>query len=121
MTYELTVEKTPSYLHVAVSGVIARGAAQSLAREILEAYASDPCPRVLVDVRHLTSAADEFETVHLVSAYPELGSVFPRKTAVVCNDADRPIMDFYQTVAVNRGYSTEVFTSIGDAEKWLLQ
>jgi hypothetical protein len=118
--YHIRTKKAPRYTHLEISGEIRAGMAKLVAQEVIDAYAKDPGRRLLVDVRGLTVLVSPAETVEMVSAYPDLlKEVRPAMTAVVYREGDYDTIRFYETVARNRGYQTEIFTDLAQAQSWL--
>ena len=119
MAYELTLEKRPDYLYLRISGDVDDGIAKALAHDVLDAYAKEPMPRVLVDVTRTKTPVSASETVLMVTDYRNMSQRFPVKTAVLYNKSDLAALRFYEVVAQNRGYSTKTFTDSEQAVEWL--
>ncbi len=120
MLYQIGIKKRPQYTHVEITGEVKAGMARQLAQEVIDAYAKDPVQRMLVDVRGLAVHVRPLETVELVNSYADmLKGLRPVRTAVVYREGDYETLRFYETVARNRGYQTEIFTDLSEAETWL--
>jgi hypothetical protein len=91
-----------------------------VAQEVISAYIKDPVQRLLVDVRGLAIRVGPTETVEMVTSYRDLlKGVRSGRTAVVYSEGDYEALRFYETVARNREYQTEIFTDMAQAVTWL--
>lgn len=118
--YQVEAQMRDGHLHVTITGKLPSGMSTALAKDVIGACRRFPCRTALVDVTGLRSRVDVFETVNLVTDFPVLtqGVAVPR-TAVVYDAGDREMLTFYETVARNRGYMTEIFTDPAQAWAWL--
>ncbi len=121
MTYKLTIHQKPAYLHAIVTG---RNTRENVARYLEELHGeciARNCFRVLVEERlegPRLGAMDVFQIVAEGS-----GKVDRPYTAFAYVDvnAKGELMQFAETVAVNRGLPVVVFATVADAEKWVLK
>jgi hypothetical protein len=119
-SYEIKTRRNPRYTSLELTGEVGSGMAARLAKDVMEIFANDTAIKVLVDVRRLTVRVDPVETIHLVSSYKDMNPrPRPSKTAVLYEKEHHDVLRFYETVALNRGYSTAIFTDRSEAEKWL--
>jgi hypothetical protein len=84
MTYKLTVEQKPAYLHVIVTGQNSK-------------------ENVLIEER---LDAKRFAGILRALAYVDV-------------KAEGSLMEFAETVAVNRGLPVQVFSNVAEADRWL--
>jgi hypothetical protein len=92
-----------------------------MAKEILEACLKNKTSRVLVDVRGLEGR------LSTVDAYEIPTSYFPKlrrpgmltKAAIVDVKEFKDSYQFFENVAVNRGYNLRMFGDIAEAIEWL--
>lgn len=120
MTYELTIDQKPTYLHAIVTG---RNTKENVARyleEVLRECTVRNCFRVLIEERlegRRFRALDVFEIAAQGSSRA-LGVM--EAIAYVDINAEGDLMQFAETVAANRALPVTVFPTVADAEKWLL-
>ena len=119
MSYRLTIEAKPNYLHAIVSGANTAPNVTAYMAEVMRECATRGCPRVLIE-EHLTGPRlNTFEVFGLVSK----GSMKFLRTleamAYVDVNAEGDVMRFAEDVAVNRGFPVRVFATVAAAEKWL--
>ena len=120
MTYNLTVDQKAAYLHAIVTG---RNTKENVARyleAILRECKARNCFKVLIEERlegPRLGTADVFQIVSEASnnAIGKLQAI-----AYVDVNAEGDSMEFAETVAVNRALPVTVFSTVTDAEKWLL-
>jgi hypothetical protein len=120
VSYQLSIEPRPAYLHVIVTG---QNTGQNVARymeEVVRECAARNCPRVLIEERLEGPRLGTVEVFGMVSK----GSVrFQRALqamAYVDVNAQGDVMRFAEDVAVNRGFPVKVFRTVAAAEEWLL-
>jgi len=119
MSYELTLQAKPTYLHAIVTGTLSREDAVAYLEEVRAACVVRGCRGVLIEERlegPRLGALDVFEIVSAISQ-SDLGDL----RAIAYVDVNAPeAQRFAETVAVNRGMPTAVFATVPEAEKWLL-
>ena len=120
MTYKLTIDQKPAYLHVAVTG---RNSGENVVRymeEVIRECTSRRCFRVLIEERLEGPRLGTVEVFGMVSK----GSARFQRTleamAYVDLNAEGDVMRFAEDVAVNRGFPVRVFPTVAAAEQWLL-
>jgi hypothetical protein len=120
MTYALTIDQKPTYLHAIVTG---RNSKENVARyleEIRHECIARRCFRVLIEERlegPRLGTLDVFE-IGSEGSSRALGTL--KQIAYVDVNAQGDLMQFAETVAVNRALPVTVFSTVADAEKWLL-
>ena len=120
MTYKLTLTQKPTYLHAIVTGRNSRENVVRYLEEIRGECVARGCSRVLVEERlegPRLGAMDVFK-IALEGSVRASGTY--QAFAYVDVNADGDLMRFAETVAVNRGLPVAVFSTVTDAEKWLL-
>ena len=119
MTYKLTIDHKPAYLHVAVSG---RNSGETVVRyleEVIRECTTRRCFRVLIEERLEGPRLGTIEVFGMVSK----GARFQRTLeamAYVDLNAEGDVMRFAEDVAVNRGFPVRVFPTVAAAEERLL-
>lgn len=120
MTYIVTIEQKPTYLHAVVTGQNSKENVMRYLQDIRDECITRGQLKVLVEERlegPRLEAMDVFEIVSQGSA----GARGKFKAfAYVDMNASGELMHFAETVAVNRGIPVAVFRNVADAEKWLL-
>jgi hypothetical protein len=120
MTYKLTIDQKPTYLHAIVTG---RNSKENVARylkEILDECTIRSYSSLLIEERldgPRIGMGDVFE-IASEGASNAIGRV--KAIAYVDVHAEGDLMQFAENVAVNRGLRVTVFSTVADAEKWLL-
>ena len=120
MTYKLTFDQKPAYLHATVTGLNTKENVAQYLDEIQRECKERNCFRVLIEER---LEGPRLGTVDVFSVASE-GSTRATGTfeaiAYVDENAEGDSMSFAETVAKNRGVPVSVFSNVADAEKWLL-
>jgi hypothetical protein len=121
MDYKLAIEQKPTYLHVTVTGSNTRENGAAYLHEILEECKARHCFRVLIEDWLEGPRFNVMDVFIIVShgAIEALGII--EAVAYVYTNADRRVMKFAESVAVNRLLHAAVFSNVADAEKWLLR
>jgi hypothetical protein len=120
MSYKLTLDQKPAYLHAVVTGQNSRQTVTGYLENIRRECVARGCVRVLIE-EHLEGPRLEATAVFEIAAEgsSRAAGVF-RAIAYVDVNASGDMMKFAETVAVNRGAPVRLFASVADAEKWLL-
>jgi hypothetical protein len=120
MSYKLTLDQRPTYLHAVVSGENTKSNVTRYLEELRAECSARNCFRVLIEERlegPRLEATDVFEIA--ADGSSRISGMF-RAIAYVDVNASGEMMKFAETVAVNRGIPIRLFSSVADAEKWLL-
>jgi len=122
MAYEISIDHTPNYLHVSVSGQATFDDISGVWKDIAQACKEFNCSNVLRDgvLQGRASILD----IYRVSNRMDDFDLPPRlRVAYVCEDTIRPRLDFYETVIANRvaGVTIRNFTNRIEAERWLAE
>jgi hypothetical protein len=121
MTYKLTIHQKPVYLHAVVTG---RNSKENVVRYLEEIYRecmASGCFKVLIEERLEGPRLGTIDIFDIVSQGSSLASGKMRAIAYVDVNARGDLMQFAETVAVNRGLPVTVFSTVADAENWLLK
>lgn len=121
MTYKLTIDQKPAYLHAIVTGRNSRENVEKYLEDVIQECITRNCPRVLIEER---LEGPRLNTVDVFSIASE-GSIRFRgmlkaMAYVDVNHEGDGMMQFAENVAVNRGMPIVVFSNVAEAEKWLL-
>ena len=121
MTYKLTIDQKPTYLHIIVTGQSTRENVMQYMQDVIRECIHLNCSAVLIEERLEGTRLGTFEVFSMVSegAKQFLGRL--HAIAYADADGDRGLMQFAENVAVNRGIPIRIFSNVPDAETWLLQ
>jgi hypothetical protein len=117
MTYELTSSMDKDVLEITISGEGNKENRGEIAMKVVDLVRRSKPRCVLIDLRSIRGPLSILETFDLVRGYPN-GTPHIR-AAVVDREENKRQLDFYETVAVNVGYSTQYFTDMDAARTWL--
>ena len=121
MTYQLKIEPKFDYLHVVVTGQTSQENVAAYLAELRGECIARGCFRVLIE-EHLEGprlrTLDIFEVIFKGSKHA-LGMY--KAIAFIDVNAEGDLMQFAQTAAVNRGIPVSLFSTVADAEQWLLR
>jgi hypothetical protein len=121
MSYSLTIVQNTTYLHATVTGTNTRENVARYLEEIRNECMSRNCLRVLIE-EHLEGPRLAMMDVFRIATEGSNRSVgMLEAIAYVDVEAGGDLMKFAETVAVNRAMPVMVFSSVSDAEKWLLE
>ena len=120
MTYELTIIQKPDYLHAIVTGQNSKENVTRYLEQIREECTARNCHRVLVEERLEGPRLGTMDVFLIVAQESVKARGAVREFAYVDVNAEGDLMPFAETVAVNRGMRAAVFSTVADAEKWLL-
>ena len=120
MTYELTIEPKPGYLHVIVRGDNTRENVARYMEQVVRECTLRQCFRVLVEERLEGPRLGTLEVFELVSSGATRFLRTLRAMAFVdVNTRNQEMMQFAENVAVNRAFPVRVFPTVLAAERWL--
>ena len=121
MAYTLTIHEKPAYLHAIVTGENSRPTVENYLKELRAQCIARGRFRVLVEERLEGPRLGLMDVFKIASK----GSLDARGAfqaiAYVDVNAQGDLMQFAETVAVNRRLPVAVFPNLTDAEKWLLE
>jgi hypothetical protein len=119
LSYKLTVTQKPAYLHAIVTGMNSKENVAGYLEEIQRECTARNCFRVLIEERLEGPRLSTMGVFQIASdASSRVQQPF-EAIAYVDVNAEGNLMDFAETVAVNRGLPVRVFSSVSEAEKWL--
>jgi hypothetical protein len=120
MTYQLTINQKPSYLHAIVTGRNSRENVAQYLADILRECTARSCLRELIEERLEGPRLGTLDVFEIASEGSNNASGILQAIAYVDVNAEGDLMQFAETVAVNRSLPVAVFSTVADAEKWLL-
>jgi hypothetical protein len=121
MTYELTVQEKPGYLHICVTGVNSRHTVQGYLADVAAECAVRKCWSILVEEDLKGPRLDMVDIYEITSEASQRMGAQTVTIAYVDVNAGRSQsrMQFAETVAVNRGVNVRLFATVREAEQWL--
>jgi hypothetical protein len=120
MTYKLTMSQKPTYLHAIVTGLNSRETVARYLEELRRELIARNCFRVLIEERLEGRRLGTIDVFRIVSEESKKAKIKIDAIAYVDVHAEGDLMKFAETVAVNRGVPVAVFSTVADAEKWLM-
>jgi hypothetical protein len=120
MTYKLTIHQKPTYLHAIVTGQNSRENVQRYLEEIRAECIARRCFRVLVEERLEGPRLGAMDVFRIALEGSSKGSGTFAAFAYVDVNADGDLMQFAETVALNRALPVAVFSTVAAAKRWLL-
>ena len=121
MSYELAITQKPVYLHVIVTGVNSRENVARYLEDIRNECTSRGCFRVLIEERLEGPRLGTMDVFQIASEGSARAPGSFEAIAYIDVNAEGELMKFAETVATNRFLPVKVFSSVSDAEKWLLE
>jgi hypothetical protein len=120
VTYALSIEPRPGYLHVTVTGDNKRENVVRYMEEVVRECTLRQCFRVLIEERLDGPRLGTLDVFEMVST----GSTRYLRTLqamafVDVNAHNQEMMQFAENVAVNRAFPVRVFPTVLAAERWL--
>jgi hypothetical protein len=120
MTYQLTIIQKPTYLHAIVTGQNSRKNALGYLGEIRRECIARKCFRVLAEERLEGPRLGMMDVFQIVEQESSQVVGLYKAFAYVDVNAEGDLMQFAETVGVNRGVALAVFSTVAEAERWLL-
>ena len=120
MTYHLTITQKPTYLHAIVTGQHSKANVVGFLRDVLRECTDRQCSNVLIEERLDGPSLGMLEVFEIVFSGSIETSGKLKAIAYVDAHAEAGLMKFAEDVAVNRAMPLRVFTTVAEAEKWLL-
>lgn len=119
MSYQLEIERHPTYLHASVTGQNSADTVIQYMSDIRAECEKQSCFCVLVEEKLEGKRLDEMEIFSLIGRGSSDALGFFEALAYIDERQEFEIAKFAETVAVNRGIPIAVFTSVEDAKNWL--
>jgi hypothetical protein len=120
MSYQLTITQKAGYLHAVVAGENSTETVARYLEEILRECAARNCHRLLIEERLEGPRLGTTSVFEIAAEGSNHAQGQFTAIAYVDVNAEGNRMEFAETVAANRGLPVRVFSSVRDAEDWLL-
>ncbi len=121
MTYELTIIRKPAYLHAIVTGRNCKENVMGYMEEIRRECMARTCFSVLIEERLEGPRLGTIDVFEIASKGSSKAAGMFKAIAYVDVNAEGHLMQFAETVAFNRALPVAVFSTVAEAEKWLLK
>jgi hypothetical protein len=119
MSYKLTITPKAGYLHAVITGHNSKQNVLDYLQDVRRACLARDCFRVLIEERLEGPRLGTLDVFQIVSEGSGRAQGAFEAIAYVDVNAEGDLMKFAETVAVNRSLPVAVFSSIGDAERWI--
>lgn len=120
MSYHMSIEAKPGYLHFIVSGDNTRENVVRYMEEVVRECTLRQCFRALIEERLQGPRLGTLDVFEMVSAGSNRFLRTLRAMAYVdINARSQEMMQFAENVAVNRAFPVRVFPTVTAAERWL--
>ena len=120
MTCKLTITRKPAYLHFIVTG---QNSVENIVQyfdEIHRECAARKCFRILIEERLDGPRLGILDVFKIVADESDKARGFFKAIAYVDVNATDDSMKFAENAAVNRSLPVSVFSTVANAEKWLM-
>lgn len=121
MAYQLTLIPEPTFLHAIVTGTNDADTVSRYLDELRRECIARRCYRLLIEERLEGARLGTFPVYQVASEGSERARGLLHAIAYVDVHADGGLMDFAETVALNRGLPVAVFPTVEQARAWLLR
>jgi len=121
MAYNLTIRQRDNYLHARVTGENSMENVKRYLEEVFRKCKDTACSRLLIEEQLDGPRLDMFKVFEIASKGSMQIAGFFKAIAYVDINAEGDLMRFAETVAVNRALPIKVFSTLAEAEKWLLE
>jgi hypothetical protein len=120
MSYKLTVTPKPTYLHIIVTGQLTEENVLRYFEEIHCECTAHNCFRILIEESLDGPRLSVVKVLELISGEGSKNKGLFKAIAYVDVNAVDDSMKFIENASVNRGLPVKVFSTVTNAEKWLL-
>jgi hypothetical protein len=121
MELTLTYTKKSTYLHAVVTGENSAENVRSYLKQVQQECKTQRCLRVLIEEKLVGPRLGLVDVFRIVSEGTNRALGQLEAIAYVDVNAEGDLMKFAEDVAVNRHLRVAVFSSVPDAQQWLLQ
>jgi len=119
VAYQLSIRQEPHYLHAVVTGANDADTVARYLDELRRECIARGCYRVLIEERLEGPRLGTFPVYKVASEGSERARGLLHAIAFVDVNAAGNLMQFAETVAVNRGLPIAVFATVEEARQWL--
>jgi hypothetical protein len=119
-SYKITFQSKVSYLHAVINGMNSKKNVESYLKEVILECKSRNFTRVLIEEHLNGPRLGAMDVYQIVSDISSVFQGYIKSLAYVDMNAKGDLMHFAETVALNRNAPAAVFSTVGEAEQWLL-
>ena len=119
MTYQLSITQQSCYLHFIVSGENSENNVIHYLEDVLQECINRGCRKVLIEERLAGPRLKTFPVYEIARDGSDNARGHFDAIAYVDVNASGDLMEFAETVAMNRGLPVHIFATVAEAEKWL--
>ena len=120
MIYELAICKKAGYLHAIVTGQNSLENIKQYLQQIFHECKAADCSYLLIEERLEGPRLNTMDVFEIASKESSRALGVFQAIAHVDINAEGDLMEFAETVAVNRALPVRTFATIAEAEKWLM-
>jgi hypothetical protein len=120
MKYTLQLDQKPTHMHVVVTGQNSPETVSAYVAEVVQECVERGCSRLLVEERLEGPRLGMLDVFKLVSEGSTRFQGALKSIAFVDVNRAGDLMQFAETVALNRGIPLVVFPTVDAAERWLI-
>lgn len=120
MSLGVKFEQKNTYLHVTVTGQNSRETAAQYVQQVLRECVARNCDRLLIEERLEGPRLPMLDVFEIVADVSKKALGMLKAVGYVDVNAQGDLMKFAETVALNRALPLRVFSTVAEAEKWLL-
>ena len=121
MSYQLKIAQKPGYLHAIATGENSKENVAAYLDELRGECIARGCYRVLIEERLEGPRLRTLDVFEIIFKGSKQALGMYTAIAFVDLNAQGDLMKFAQTAAVNRGLPVSIFSSVADAEQWLMR
>ena len=121
MGYKLIIIQKHGFIHAIVTGQHTKETVVRFLQEVLRECIARDCLRVLIEERLNGPRLATFDVFNIASEGSKHAIGKLHAIAYVDVNAGSDLMQFVETVAVNRGLRVAVFPTVAAAEAWMVQ
>lgn len=120
MSYDLTCRKKHNYLHARVTGQNSEEIVKRYMQEVVQECNDAKCHCLLIEEALEGPRLDTLSVFDIASEGSAESRGLFKAIAYVDVCAEGELMEFAETVAVNRGLPVRVFPTVAEAKKWII-
>ena len=120
MTYKLTIHEKAEYLHAIVTGQNSLENIKRYLQQIFNECKVADCSRLLIEEGLEGPRLNATQVFEIASKESRRAVGVFKAIAHVDINAEGDLMEFAETVAVNRALPVRTFATIAEAERWLM-
>lgn len=121
MPYQITMDQKSPYLHFTITGQITKENILDYMKRILRECTARRCSHALIEDRLEGPRLGTFDLFDIASEGSRAALGKLKAVAFVDRNAEDKQIKFAETVAVNRALNVTIFSTVANADQWLLK